>query len=249
MDRTIEQLKVPVLVVLITILLLKIFGPIPFRIDSTVSNSSDLFTSVGSGEATGTPKTASFSVGVTKTGSAVETTQEQTNTAVNKVIDALTQLGINKEDIKTDQYSVNPNIDFAGGTQVTTGYTVSTTLSVTIKDAKKASAALDAATKAGANTLNGVSFVLSDDDKEKLEDEAREKAIQDAKRKAEKISKQAGIRLGKVINIYETGPNDQVMFDSTPRAAGMNAKESSATQLQTGENKITVEVTLSYETL
>jgi uncharacterized protein YggE len=250
MSNVLERLKFPALLILISILLLKIFGPIPLTITSTVSNNAEMFTATGTGEATGTPKTASFSVGVTKTGDTVESTQDQVNTIVTKVTTALKGQGIDEKDIKTEQYSINPNIDYTDSRQTTTGYTVSTSITVTLKDAKKANAALDASTKAGANILNNVSFILSDEDREKLEDQAREKAIKEAKKKAEKISSQAGISLGKVIGIYEASPEDPMAYDRATSNMAAGAKEVMApTQLEAGENKVTVTVTLSYETL
>lgn len=250
MSSVLERLKFPVLLILISILLLKIFGPIPLALTSTVSNNAEMFTSTGTGEATGTPKTASFSVGVTKTGTTVETTQDQVNTIVAKVTDALKSQGVDEKDIKTEQYSINPNIDYTDSRQATTGYTVSTTITVTLKDSKKANAALDAATKNGANMLNNVSFVLSDEDREKLEDQAREKAIKEAKKKAQKISNQAGISLGKVTGIYESSPENPMAYDRAVANMAAGAKEVMApTQLEAGENKVTVTVTLSYETL
>jgi len=250
MNSVLERLKFPVLLILISILLLKIFGPIPLTITSRVNNNSEIFTATGTGEATGTPKTASFSVGVTKTGATVETTQDQVNTIVAKVTDALKDQGIDKRDIKTDQYSVNPNIDYTDSRQATTGYTVSTIITVTLEDSKKANAALDAATKAGANILNNVSFVLSDEDREKLEDQAREDAIKEAKKKAAKISSQTGISLGKITSIYESTPEDPMAYDRSLTNVAAGAKEVMApTQLEAGQNKISITVTLSYETL
>lgn len=208
-----------------------------------------MFTVDGTGEATGKPDTAQFTVGVTKTGSSVDETQSQTNTAVNKVVAALKAVGIDEKDIKTDDYSVNPNVDFSTGSQRTSGYTVSTNITVKIKDANKANSALDAATKNGANIVNGVSFTLNDDERKKLENQARADAIKDAKDQAAVISKQAGIRLGRVTNIVvnPTTPGP-IMYDKAMNAAGQSAPEDT-TQLQPGENKVTVTVTLYYETL
>lgn len=247
-----DRLKVPVLTVLISLALffafVKLFGPIPFSINSINTNKSDFFYAEGTGEATGQPDTAQFIVGVTKTAPTVEAAQTQTNTAVNKVIAGLKQQGIAAKDIKTQDYNVNPNIDYSGGSQTTTGYTVSTNITVVVKDASKANAALDTATANGANIVNGVSFTLNDDEKQKLEDEAREKAIKQAKEKAVKISQQAGIRLGKIVNVTinptEPGP---IMYDKALNAGG--AAPAAPTELQAGENKVTVTVTLSYETL
>lgn len=249
----IDRLKVPVLTVFISLVLffafVKLVGPIPFSINSVNTDKSDFFYAEGIGEATGKPDTAQFMVGVTKTASTVEAAQTQTNTAVNKVIAALKQQGISDKDIKTQDYTVNPNIDYSSGSQTTTGYTVSTNLSVTVKDTTKANAALDSATANGANIISGVSFTLNDDEREKLEDEARGKAIQQAKGKATRISQQAGIRLGKIINVTinptEPGP---IMYDKATLNAG-GGIPSAPTQLQTGENKVKVTVTLSYETL
>jgi len=248
-----DRLKIPVLTVFISLLLffvfVKLFGPIPFTVNSINTEKSDMFTVDGTGEATGKPDTAQFTVGVTKTGPAVEDTQSQTNAAVNKVISALKAQGIEDKDIKTDDYSVNPNLDFSTGSQRTNGYTVSTNITVKIKDSDKASAALDAATKNGANIVNGVSFTINDDEREKLEDQARADAIKEAKEQATKISKQAGIRLGRVTNIIvnPTTPGP-IMYDKAMNAGGEVAR-SDATQLQPGENKVTVSVTLFYETL
>jgi uncharacterized protein YggE len=253
MPSLLDRLKIPVLTVFISLILffalVKLFGPIPFSVNSINTEKSDMFTVDGTGEAVGKPDTAQFTVGVTKTGSSVDETQSQTNTAVNNVIAALKNQGIEDKDIKTDDYSVNPNIDFSTGSQRTNGYTVSTNVTVKVKDSNKANAALDAATKNGANIVNGVSFTVNDDERKELEDKARADAIKEAKDQAAKISKQAGIRLGRVTNIVvnPTTPGP-IMYDKAMNAAGETAPRD-ATQLQPGENKVTVTVTLYYETL
>ncbi len=252
MPGLIDRLKVPVLTVFISLLLLfgftKIFGPIPFTVNSINTENTNLFTVDGTGEATGTPDSAQFTVGVTKTAATVETAQSQANTAVNKIVAGLKAQGIDDKDIKTENYNVNPNIDYANGSQNTTGYTVSTNITVTLKDAKKANTALDSATANGANVVNGVSFTLNDDEKMKLEDEARGKAIANAKAQAEKIANQSGIRLGRLINVM-VNPTDQgplPMTKAFDAAAGQAIPD--RTELQPGENKVIVNVTLSYET-
>jgi len=254
MYSLVDRLKVPVLMVFISLLLfflfVKVLGPIPFVINSVNTDKSEFFSVDGTGEATGKPDTAQFTVGVTKTGANVEDTQSQTNTAANKIVDALKAQGIDEKDIKTTDYAVNPNVDFSSGRQTTTGYTVSTSITVTVKDASKANAALDAATKNGANIVNGVTFTLNDEERLKLEDQARMEAIKEAKEKASTISKQAGIKLGRVVNIM-VNPNTPgpIMYDKVMNAAGGEAAPRDATQLQQGENKVMTTVTLYYETL
>ncbi|MBI5044506.1 MAG: SIMPL domain-containing protein [Candidatus Levybacteria bacterium] len=253
MNDIFKQVKTPVLitvsVVLSLIVVTKIFGPIPFSVTSTVTSNADLFTVEGTGEATGTPDKASFVVGVTKTASTVEQAQNDTNKAVNAIISSLKKLGISDKDIKSTDYNVNPNIDYSDGKQSTTGYTVSTNITVTLKDANKANQALDTATGSGANVITGVNFTLNDDEKEKLEDKARMTAIKNAKAKAQKIAGQAGIKLGKIVSIsFGQNTPGPIMYD---KMTAQNAQDriSEPTQLQPGENKVSITVYLSYETL
>jgi uncharacterized protein YggE len=96
--------------------------------------------------------------------------------------------------------------------------------------------------------VNGVSFVLNDDEQQKLEEQARGEAIKNAKEKAESIAAQAGIKLGRIINVTvnpTTQPQPVVEKMSFARAADSSAP----TQLQKGSNDVTVTVSLSYETL
>lgn len=253
MNPLLDRLKVPTLTVLISLILfflfVKVFGPIPFTINSTVTNKADLFTVDGTGEASGVPSTAEFMVGVTKSGASVTVVQEQVNTATNKIVLELKKLGIGENQIKTSDYTVNPNIDFTSGRQTTTGYTANATISVTLTDSAMANKALDSATANGATTINGVSFVLSDEDKVKLEDDARMEAIKEAKEKAAKISQQAGIRLGKIVNVYVSSPERPVMYEKMSVSNAGGGAPQPDTQLQPGENKVSVSVSLSYETL
>ncbi|MGB7263094.1 MAG: SIMPL domain-containing protein, partial [Albidovulum sp.] len=55
----------------------------------------------------------------------------------------------------------------------------------------------------GANTLNGLSFGLQDD--QTARDEARTRAVADAARKAELYAKAAGVTLGPILSIREAG--------------------------------------------
>ncbi|HVZ59024.1 MAG TPA: SIMPL domain-containing protein [Patescibacteria group bacterium] len=246
-----ERLKVPLITIFFALVLffvlVKLFGPIPFSVTSVVTNKADLFTVEGTGEASGTPSSATFTVGVTKTGTTVQDTQNETNTAVNQVIAALKKQGIADKDIKTEDYTVTPNVDYTNGKQTPTGYTVSTNITVTLNDASKANAALDSATANGANIVNGVSFTLSDDEKTQLEDQARANAIKQAKNQAEKIAQQSGIRLGRLVNVSVNPTNQPVTLDKMSAAPALGG--GAPTQLQPGENKVTLTVTLSYETL
>lgn len=226
----------------------RLFGPIPFSVKSTTTTTSDLFTVNGVGEETAVPDTAQFTVGVSKTAATVDTAKEQVDTATNAIIDDLKSLGVEEKNIKTLNVNTFPNQDFNRGNTVT-GYTVSQELQVKVEDVELANRALDSAVANGANQISGVTFTINDEAKEELAKKARKEAIEDAKNKAEDIASDAGIRLGKIVNIYVSDQNQPPMpFDAKlDTAARGNAAE--ATNLQPGENTVTVNVSLSYETL
>lgn len=231
-----------------TYLFARLFGPIPFSVNSVTTNKNDLFTVSGEGEATAVPDTALVHVGVTKNGSTVEQAKDDVNTAVNKMIEDLKKLGIEDKNIKTVNFSVNPNYDYSRGTNAVTGYTVSQDLQVKVDPIDKANKVVDQAIADGANVAGGITFTLNDDKKMALEQKAREDAIKKAKDKADAIAKASGIRLGRLVNVQE-GQNAATplpMMSADLRASGKGAAEE--TNIQPGENSVNVTVTLSYET-
>src|SRR3989344_7112555 len=167
MENNREAWKAPFLTVLFVFAGLffytKLVGPIPFFVNSVTTTQSSLFKAEGTGEAAGVPKTAIFQVGVTKTANTPETAQESANTLANQIITELKKLGVKEKNIKTVDYSVNPQYRFPeiGESQQVSGYTVTQTLEVRIEDIDLASRAIDASVKKGANLVSGLSFVLT----------------------------------------------------------------------------------------
>lgn len=250
--RISESIKTALLTVLFIFILLyafsALFGPIPFSVKSVTTTQTDLFSVDGEGEATAAPDQASFTVGVTQTGSTADIAKNEVTEATNAIITELKRLGVKETDIKTQNYSVYPNQNFEGGRNAITGYTANQELQVKTDNVDLANRALDAATAQGANNISGVQFTFDDEDKEKLEAEARKKAIADAKEKAKEIADAAGVRLGRIVSVRE-GRGEQPpvpMFDRAQVGLGAGGVE---TNLQPGENTVRVTVTLSYETL
>lgn len=252
MNKLFESIKVPFFTVLFIFIFLyafsALFGPIPLGINST--SSADLFTVEGEGEALATPDQASFTVGVTQNGASADVAKNAVTESTNKIIAALTQLGVKEADIKTQNYSVFPNQDFQpGGRGNITNYTANQELNVKVESVELANQALDVATAQGANNISGVQFTLDDQDTKKLEMEARKKAIADAKTKAKDIADAAGVRLGRIVSVREgSGMQPPIAFDRMELAT-KNEVGSAPTDLQPGENTVKITVSLSYETL
>jgi uncharacterized protein YggE len=92
--------------------------------------------------------------------------------------------------------------------------------------------------------LNGPNFTIDNEDGLKVE--ARKIAIDDAKVKAQKLASDLGVRLGKITSFSESGNNPApIMYG---KAMMLEAPSAPApAEIPKGENKITSDVTITYE--
>ena len=243
-----QEFKTPIVTVV---------GPIPFYINSTNTTKTDLFSSSGTGEITAVPDTASIFVGVTKTATTVDSAQSQVNTVSNKLISDIKKLGVSDKDIKTTNYSVNPNYGSGGaepliypstgGSEKITGYTVTQNIEVKVKPLDKVNQVIDTATRDGANLVGGVNFTFSDELTKKLEKEATQDAVSDAKEKAKVLANAAGVRLGKIVNVVSS-TSQPYMRQMGAALENKVISDATPTQITPGESSITISVTIYYET-
>lgn len=219
----------------------KLAGPIPFNITSTTTTKTTTFDVMGEGKASIKPDQATIQAGVSAKGDTTKSVQDQINSTISKVSEAVKALGVDPSDIQTSNYSVNPNYEYSPSGQKQNGFMASTNLTIKVKDTNKVGPVIDAATGAGATNVNNLGF--SNTDQTSAENEARKKAVEDAKKKAQMAAQTAGFKLGKIVNYSEnSGGNPRPV----PFAAGATA-DSKATPIETGTNEVNISVTLSYE--
>lgn len=258
-----EEFKRPIVIIALLFvaffLYTKLVGPIPFYVNSVNTNKTDLFSSNGEGKASAVPDSAMVSLGVTQQATTVSEAQNKANETADKIIESVKKLGISEKDIKTTNYSVNPNYGTSGGVEILTmpapirdngeqritSYTVTQNVEVKVKPVDKVNQVVDAGTKAGANLVGGVNFTFSDELQKSLENTARKEAVANAKIKAEALAKTAGIRLGKAINVIENSNQPRYSFMSSDMG---KAEQEPATNITPGENEVVVNVIIYYET-
>ena len=225
-------------------LLLRFAPAIP--ISSTITQKQDLFTVTGTGKVTVIPDTAIISLGITVSRPTVKAAQTEANTIINRITSSLKSAGIAEKDIKTDQYSIYPQYDYQSGTNRITGYQVSTSLTVTVRNLEKINEAIDTATAQGANTISSVQFTVDETRQKELSQQARQEAVKEAKIKAESLSRSAGLTLGRIVNVQESEPSfPRPYLALSEKAIGRGGGD---TQVEPGSTDITSVVTLSYET-
>lgn len=234
----------------------KIAGPIPFYVNNVVTQKQDLFSAEGTGEVFAVPDTAIINAGVSATGATVTEAQSKINSASKKIIDAIKKLGIDEKDIKTTNYSVyptysdvrpiipQPDVIIDGGNQRITGYTASENLEIKVKDVEKVNSVVDSATANGANVVGNVSFGFTDEKQAELEDEARKEAVKNARQKAQSLAGAAGLRIGRVINVFESG-NPSFNYRALTSDKAQGGEE--GTEVSPGQNSVVITVTISYE--
>ena len=209
----------------------------------------DRFTVSATGKVTAIPDIAMITIGVhteakeTAAGAVKENTE-----LMNKIVEALKGIDIEKKDITTTSYKLNPVYDWTDKSGRTLkGYEIRQNVTIKIRDLDNIGKAIQVTTEEGANQIGGISFTI--DDPEELRKEAVKIAITKAKEKAEDLSSAAGLKLGKLINMYESQEyypevrTNKVYFDE---AVGLGGGIPEPT-IEAGEQEIQVEVTLVYE--
>lgn len=197
-------------------------------------------TVIGTAAVTLVPDMAELSVGVETRADAVLDAVTGNSEALNAVIEALIAAGVARSDLATRSYYVSANYDYMTSPAVLTGYSVSNTLTVIVRDIEQIGAVIDAATAAGANQVYGVTFLSSQENE--AHDRALAQAIQEGMRKAQLMAIAAGRGLGQLTAIEENGLmayGVTVAYDTAGKGSG--------TAIMPEELSVTASVTLTYE--
>lgn len=205
--------------------------------------AESLITVTGEATVEATPDIATISLGVTTTGATGAEAMAANSAALQAVIDRLKAEGVEDRDLQTSNLSLNPNwvTDASGSSATINGYTASNMLSVRVRAMDKVGAVLDASITDGANTLNGITFDLSEP--RPALDEARKAAVADARARAELLVTAAGGSLGKIVSINENQSFGQPMPMSYSKAAG----DAMAVPVAGGQVGMTSSVTMVFE--
>lgn len=177
-----------------------------------------------------------------------------------KVLAVMKEFNVAEKDYKTEYITTNPKYEWQnspaiycitvpcpqpGGKNVLTGYTTDESLIVKVRNIDDAGKVYDALVKAGVQNISGPNMMIDNEDA--LRAEVRANAIADAKAKAKILAKDLGVRTVRIVSFNDVG-NIGVMpmyaTDSVMMKSGAPVPE---TTISKGENKITANVTITYE--
>lgn len=233
-----------VVLTLIALFVIKYFD-ISYPLTVVTTSKATELAVVGEGKVEVSPDTAYVDAGITVDNrGTVKEVQDTINSINNKIINALRDIGIEKADIKTSNYSVYPNYKYENNINSINGYNGNATVEVKVRDTQLVSQVISTVTEAGANQIQGVRFSI--DKPEVFREEARDKAIENAKEQAQKMAKNLGIKLGKVVNIVESSANQPIPLYKT-MAEGIGAGGGGGPIVESGTQTVTSVVTLYFE--
>jgi uncharacterized protein YggE len=226
----------------------------------------------GNGYVYADPDLAKVTIGVTTEATTSSKAMSDNADAMSSVVAAIKRLGIPEKDIKTSTVSLQPKYEYqyptaaapsATGmdkavpptptisppTSLSTrivGYTAVNTVTVTIRDMSLVGKVIDEGYSGGANNINGVTFLLSDEKGATVYKEALKQAVAEAKDKANVLATAAGVTDIKLKTITENGQYYPLAYDVMERGSGVAMAASAPTPISPGQNKVTATVGLTY---
>jgi uncharacterized protein YggE len=194
----------------------------------------------GVGRVSLTPDIVTVQLGVDVRDADLGVAQRQAAERMNQVIAALRASGIAERDIQTSGYNLGVDYDYNKPDRPLLGYYVNQSVSVTVRDVNRAGATIETAVEAGATTVHGVSFGLSDSSAAVRE--AREQAVVDARARAEELARLTNATLGPVQTVTEGSA-----MTGGPMPGGFAYDvAASAPPINPGQTEVVVSVTIAY---
>ncbi len=226
--------------VITSIALVVILSACSGSVESGKQNLSSISVN-GNGQVMLVPDIAYINIGVHSEAQKVTDALEMNNSQAQAISNALAELGVDTMDVQTTAFNVYPMQEYGPMGEVTnTKYAVDNVVYVTVRDLSSLGTLLDAVVKAGANTINSITFDVLD--KNEAYREARRLAVENAKMQAQELAEAAGVKLGDIIslNVYSSSP--MPMFDTKAYSGygGMQAP------IAAGQMTISVDASMSF---
>jgi len=198
------------------------------------------------GMTTATPDMAEITFSVVTQGADPAALSNNNNAKMSSVLQFVSSQGIASSDIATTGYNLQPNYIYDNKTQGQdiTGYTLTQTVQVKIRDLTKVASTLGGLAPLGVNEVGSVDFTFQNPNT--AIDAARTDALTNAKTEAQNMASEAGAALGAVVNVQESSnvPFPRPVYATAGSVMSMVA---SAPTLEPGTQDVTDNVTVTYQ--
>jgi uncharacterized protein YggE len=195
------------------------------------------------GSATGDPDRAEVAVTAEHAAADARTASEAVADRASAVRDALADLGVADDRVRTTRYDVRER-HRGGEPSREPEYRARHTLAVTVDDVDAAGNVVDATVEAGATRVDSVEFTFSDDRRRELRSRALADAMTKAREQAAAIADSEGFEVRTVEHVETQG-------DQGPRpqreALAADAAGGDGTAFESGPVEVTARVEVTYE--
>lgn len=183
---------------------------------------------------------------VTQNASASEAQAENASKSDAVVRAAKVAAGQNAE-VKTSGYNLQPQFDYQPNqTPKITGYIARNSVTVTMSELARVGTVIDAASRAGANSVDNLSFTLRRD--EQARSQALTGATREAMSKARVIAEALGGRVVRIVEVQEAGAyRPPIPLRAEMRGAIASDAAAQATPIEVGSLEIRAQVQLVAE--
>ncbi|WP_337182203.1 SIMPL domain-containing protein [Shinella sp.] len=223
-------------------------APIAARAEDTAKPRESTIIVTGEGTSEMAPDMALIDLGVVKDAKTAREALDANNKAMAEVLAALKESGIEERDLQTSGFAINPQYQYPQSSTgenpppVLTGFQVTNTVTLRVRDLSKLGEILDKAVTLGANQGGGIRF--TNDKPDTAVSAARKKAVENAIAKAKELTAAAGVGLGRVLEISETSYRAEPM--PMMRAVAKDYAAAGSVPMATGENSYSVVVNVTF---
>jgi uncharacterized protein YggE len=199
----------------------------------------------GTGRVAVVPDIADLRLGLSVARPTVDAARTEAAATMAAILAAVDAAGVPRRDVRTTLLSVQPRYDYRDGkAPLLTGYELANVVEVTVRDLARLGDVVDGTMRAGATSMDGLTFRVAE--LEPAEREARVRAMAAARARADVLAEAAGLTIAGVASVVEGG--------ATPgpgpwmKAERMSMAADVATPLEAGSQEVVVSVTVSYRT-
>jgi len=219
------------------------WGPVKKYVDSLYLSRTINVSAEGKVEVS--PDMANISFSVVTEGTDTQKIYADNTSKMNSAIEFVKSKGIEEKDIKTTQYNLSPKYEYDEETRKSfiSGYTLTQTVSVKVRELAKVAEVIEGLSPLGINQIGNISFTV--EDQEQYLAEARNEAFAKAKAKAETMAAVNGVKLGRVMNFSEYQAS---YYGYKGEALGLGGGDAvlPAPQIQPGTQEVTIQVNITY---
>ncbi len=210
------------------------------------SNRTTKVTVAGEATTRVEPDTAVLTLSVVTQGPQALTAQQENARKSDAVANAVKTTAGSTVEIKTSDYILQPQYDYRDNRlPKIIGYDARNSIIVTMSDLKNVGAVIDAASQAGANSINGIAFVLRQTSPAR--GQALSEATQQAMNKARSIAQALGGRVLRVVEENESSTVSGAAYESYDSSTRGVAGIATTTPISSGQLSIKSNVQLIVE--